>query len=221
MKLLIVEDDLPLARGLISAIKTQRWSADHVANGRDGVFEARQDEYAAIILDIGLPDISGIEVVRQLRGGGVRTPILILTARGAIEDKVAGLDAGADDYLAKPFELDELYARVRALARRGRGADLSALSTIGALCIDRARGEATINGKRLDLRPREWAVLEALSARPGTLVSREQLSSALFSYEDAVAPNALDVHVGRLRRKLMPDGPEIRTERGRGYMLLS
>jgi two-component system response regulator TctD len=220
MKLLIVEDDLPLARGLISAIRAQQWVADCVDCGLDALFEARSGHYSAIILDIGLPDTSGIEVVRRLRAQGDRTPVLILTARGALEDKVAGLDAGADDYLAKPFELDELYARLRALTRRGRGSDLSSVSEIGALRVDRTRGEASINGDRLDLRRREWAVLEALSARPGTLISREHLADELFGHDDAVSPNALDVHVSRLRRKLMPDGPEIHTERGRGYMLL-
>lgn len=220
MRILVVEDDFALARGLVNAVKAQGWAADHVARGAIALAEVRTEPYAAVILDIGLPDISGLDVLRRMRAEGLRIPVLILTARDRLEDKVEGLDAGADDYLLKPFELDELNARIRALARRGRGTDLVAVTQLGNLEIDRARGEASINGKPLDLRPREWAVLDALAAQPGTLVSRNRLFGELFSHETPVAPNALDVHVGRLRRKLMPLGPEIRTVRGRGYMLV-
>ncbi|MGH8446095.1 MAG: response regulator [Solimonas sp.] len=220
MRILIVEDDLALARGLLVAVKAQGWAADHVTRGSVALDEVKAQPYAIVILDIGLPDIGGLDVLRRMRADKVRTPVLILTARGNLQDKIEGLDAGADDYLAKPFELDELNARIRALTRRGRGGDLAAVTQIGALHIDRTRGEATLAGRLLDLRPREWAVLDALSVKPGELVSRDRLSAELFSYDAPVAPNALDVHVGRLRRKLQPDGPEIRTVRGRGYMLV-
>lgn len=221
MRILVVEDDLALARGLVNAIRAQGGAVDHVDRGTLALAEIRAQAYAAVVLDIGLPDISGIEVVRRMRAEGIRTPVLMLTALGHLQARVGGLDAGADDYLAKPFELDELQARIRALARRGRGEDLAAVVRIGALTLDRGRGEADVGGRVLELRPREWAVLDALAARPGELVQRERLAAEIFDYDSPVAPNALDVYIGRLRRKLGPHGPAIRTLRGRGYILES
>lgn len=219
MRILVVEDDLALARGLVAAIRAQGGAVDHVDRGAAALREAGAQPYAAVVLDIGLPDMSGLEVLRRMRSAGIRTPVLMLTALGRLQDRIDGLDAGADDYLAKPFELDELQARIRALARRGRGGELASVVRIGALTLDRARGEADLGGAALDLRPREWAVLDALAAKPGELVPRERLAAEIFDYDSPVAPNALDVHVGRLRRKLTPGGPAIRTVRGRGYVL--
>jgi len=220
MRILVVEDELALARGLINVVKSHGWAVDHVTHGATALQEVKLQHYAAVVLDIGLPDINGLDVVRRMRAADVRTPVLMLTALGHVQARIDGLDAGADDYLAKPFEIDELQARIRALTRRGRSSHLAAVTHIGAMVVDRAKGEVTLAGRSLNLRPREWAVLDALTARPGALVSRERLSSEIFSHDCPVAPNALDVHVGRLRRKLAPDGPGIRTVRGRGYMLV-
>ncbi|MCD9029747.1 response regulator transcription factor [Luteimonas sp. BDR2-5] len=219
MRILVVEDDLAVARGIMNAARTQGWAVDHVARGQLAVDEALAVVYAVVILDLGLPDLDGLDVLRRLRARGSTVPVLVLTARDRLVDRVSGLDAGADDYLLKPFDLDELSARVRALARRSQGAALTATLCIGRLEIDRGKGEACVDGETLDLRPREWAVLDALAVHPGTLVGRERLASEIFSHEDPVTPNALDVHVGRLRRKLSPFGITVRTVRGRGYVL--
>jgi two-component system response regulator TctD len=145
-------------------------------------------------------------------------PILMLTARDTVHDRVMGLDLGADDYMLKPFEPSELEARIRALMRRSHG-DPSPVLTIGNLVINRSLGTATVNGRTLELRRREWAVLERLVARAGKLVSKERLTDEVFGFDDPVAPNAIEVYVARLRKKLEPDGPAIRTLRGLGYML--
>jgi two-component system response regulator TctD len=141
-----------------------------------------------------------------------------LTARDHVTDRVRGLDLGADDYLLKPFNASELAARVRALLRRDHG-DPSPVLVIGNLKVDRAHATAEVSGRPLQLRPREWAVLDRLTAKAGELVSKERLLAEVFSYDDAVAPNAIEVHIARLRRKLEPDGPAIRTMRGLGYMI--
>ena len=162
--------------------------------------------------------MSGLDLLRKLRAAGNRVPVLILTARDALADRLNGLDSGADDYMLKPFEPSELEARIRALLRRARG-DADAITEIGALTIDAARGIAAVNGRVIELRRREWAVLERLAARVGKVVDKDRLTSEVFSYDEAVAPNAIEVYVGRLRRKLEPDGPRIRTIRGLGYVL--
>ena len=162
--------------------------------------------------------MSGFEVISKLRARGCKTPILVLTARDHVTDRVKGLDLGADDYLLKPFNASELSARVRALLRRDHG-DPSPVVVIGNLTIDRTHATAEVSGRPLQLRRREWAVLDRLIAKAGEVVSKERLLAEVFSYDDAVAPNALEVHIARLRRKLEPDGPTIRTMRGLGYML--
>ncbi|WEK40022.1 MAG: response regulator transcription factor [Candidatus Brevundimonas colombiensis] len=217
-RILLVEDDTPLRRGLAASLKALGHAVDAAPDGKTAVEFARDHAYALIILDIGLPDVSGFDVLRDLRRGGSRTPILILTARDTVDDRVAGLDLGADDYLLKPFAPAELEARVRALVRRGQG-EPSPLLVVGSLTLDRGAGVASVNGRGLDLRRREWAVLESLAVRSGKVVPRERLLADVFDYEDEIAPNALEVYIGRLRRKLEPDGPSIRTLRGLGYLL--
>lgn len=217
-RILLVEDDAPLRRGLAASLKALGHAVDTAADGETAIELARDDAYALIILDIGLPDVSGFHVLRDLRRDGARTPILILTARDTVDDRVAGLDLGADDYLLKPFAPAELEARVRALVRRGQG-EPSPLLVVGSLTLDRAAGVASINGRILDLRRREWAVLESLAVRSGKVAPRERLLADVFDHEDEIAPNALEVYIGRLRRKLEPDGPAIRTLRGLGYLL--
>jgi two-component system response regulator TctD len=217
-RILLVEDDAALARGIFALLKAAGHAADGAKDGETALFLAETEPFSLLILDIGLPGMSGFEVIKCLRARGCKTPILVLTARDHIEDRVKGLDLGADDYLLKPFNASELGARVRALLRRDHG-DPSPLLVIGNLKIDRTHGLAEVSGRPLQLRPREWAVLDRLTAKAGELVSKERLIAEVFSYDDAVAPNALEVHIARLRRKLEPDGPAIKTMRGLGYML--
>lgn len=218
MRLMLVEDDERLARGMAASLQAAGFAVDIFATGEEAVNVAPQEPYGAIILDLGLPDIDGLEVLGQLRARNVATPVIILTARGMIEDRIAGLDRGADDYMAKPFHPRELESRVRALIRRSQGTPDPVLR-IGALELDRSSRTVTLNGRPLELRRRELAVLEALMGRPGKVVPKERLSAEVFNFDDAVAPNALEVYVGRLRRKLQPEGPSIRTVRGLGYMI--
>lgn len=217
-RILLVEDDPALSRGLVASLKSAGYVIDTAFDGESALEMAMDEPYALISLDIGLPDISGLEVLRRLRQAGNKTPVLILTARDALEDRVQGLDLGADDYLLKPFEPSELEARLRALLRRAQG-EASSLITLGNLVVDSARGVAMVGDRQLELRRREWAVLERLLARVGKVISKERLTSEVFGYDDPVAPNAIEVYVARLRRKLEPDGPKIRTMRGLGYIL--
>jgi two-component system response regulator TctD len=217
-RILLVEDDPPLARGIAAMLRNAGHTIDIAHCGEDGLLMAASEPYALITLDLGLPDISGFEVLRRMRQQGSRTPVLVLTARDAIEDRVAGLDHGADDYLLKPFEPSELEARVRALLRRACG-EASPVLEIGSLAIDAARGTVHVNGRVVELRRREWAVLERLASRVGKVVTKERLNAEVFGFDDPVAPNAIEVYVARLRRKLEPDGPSIRTIRGLGYVL--
>jgi DNA-binding response OmpR family regulator len=217
-RVLFVEDDEALARGVVALLRDGGYAVDHVATGA-GALELEPDEpYALLILDVGLPDISGFEVLKTIRRRGSRTPVLILTARDALQDRVKGLDIGADDYLLKPFEPAELEARVRALVRRNQG-DPSPVLTVGNLTYDRSSGEVRVDGRLVDLRRREVAVLSALITQAGKVVPKERLSAQVFAYDDDVAPNALELYVARVRKKLQPDGPQIRTLRGLGYMI--
>ena len=217
-RILLVEDDPSLARGLSATLRASGYAVDIAEDGEAAWQMAGDEPYALITLDLGLPDMSGLEVLRRIRAAGNKVPVLILTARDALEDRLIGLDMGADDYMLKPFEPTELEARIRALLRRARG-EAEAVMTIGRLTIDTARGIAAIDGRSVDLRRREWAVLERLSARVGKVVDKDRLSAEVFGYDEAVAPNAIEVYIARLRRKLEPDGPRIRTIRGLGYVL--
>nr|WP_209091886.1 response regulator [Agrobacterium tumefaciens] len=218
MRVLIVEDDPSLARGIVTALVSGGYAVDHIDNGRDGLSAALEEDYALIVLDLGLPEMNGLAVLRALRQAGSTTPVMILTARDAIPDRVAGLDVGADDYLTKPFALEEFEARVRSLVRRGQK-QASPILTSGALSIDLNAGIATLSGRTLFLRPREYSVLVLLLARAGQVVQKERLASAISNFDDALTPNAVELHLGRLRKKLQPDGPNIRTIRGVGYIL--
>ena len=217
-RILLIEDDPSLSRGIAAMLRGSGHTVDLADEGETALLMLADEPYALAILDLGLPDISGLEVLRRLRRDGSKTPVLILTARDALEDRVAGLDSGADDYLLKPFEPTELEARLRALLRRAVG-EASPTMTIGRLTIDPSRGVATIDGRVIELRRREWAWLERLAARVGKVVSKDRLNAEIFGYDEPVAPNAVEVYVARLRRKLEPDGPAIRTIRGLGYVL--
>ena len=218
MRLLIVEDDAALARGMLKVFRYDGLAVDHVSRGGDALQVVKMEPYSAVILDLGLPDMDGLHVLRQIRQAHISVPILILTARDATADRVNGLDQGADDYLAKPFAIEELEARVRALIRRGQG-NPDPLIMLGALTLDRNSGAIYIGGELMDLTRRERAVLETLAAKAGTVVPKARLAAEVFGYDDPVAPNALEVHVGRLRRKLDDSGILIVTIRGLGYLL--
>ncbi len=218
MRILIVEDDAPLARSIAALLRSAGHAVDPVARGEDALIALADEPYALVILDVGLPDIDGFAVLQALRRRGDKVPVLMLTARDALDDRVRGLDLGADDYLRKPFAPEELEARIRALGRR-RGGDPTPELVIGSLVLNRSTGQAQIGERVLDLRRREWAVLDALAARAGQIVPRETLQSEVFGYDDPVGPNAIEVNITRLRGKLAPDGPAIRTVRGVGYLL--
>jgi two-component system response regulator TctD len=218
MRLLIVEDDAALARGILKVFRDEGLAVDHVSTGHDALNVVRLEPYSAIILDLGLPDMDGLTVLRQIRRAHIPVPILILTARDGTMDRVHGLNEGADDYLSKPFAVEELEARVRALIRRGQG-NPEPILTLGQFRLDRATGAAYIGEEIMDLTRRERAVLETLVAKNGSVVPRARLSADVFGYDDAVAPNALEVYIARLRRKLGNSGIEIVTIRGLGYLL--
>lgn len=214
----MIEDDAALARSISALLRAGGHAVDHVATGEDALSVVGSEPYALAILDVGLPDMDGFAVLAELRRRGEKLPVLMLTARDALDDRVRGLDLGADDYLRKPFDPEELEARVRALGRR-RGGDPTPELSVGTLTLNRSAGTASVAGRSLDLRRREMAVLEALAMRAGQVVPRELLIGEVFGFDEPVGGNALEVHVTRLRGKLAPDGPGIRTVRGVGYML--
>jgi DNA-binding response OmpR family regulator len=218
MRVLLVEDDAALARGLIKTLRSQGLAVDHVSHGQEALDVVEREPYSAVILDLGLPDMDGLTVLRRLRQAGSRAPVLILTARDTTSDRVNGLDQGADDYLSKPFALSELEARVRALIRRGQGISEPRL-VFGPLSLERATGAVYLSGTLLDLPRRERSVLEGLMVRSEKVVPRDRLAAEVFGYDEPVAPNALEVYIARLRRKLETSGVEIVTVRGLGYLL--
>lgn len=218
MRILIVEDDAALARSISALLRNAGHAVDHVAHGQDVPELVAGEPYALVVLDVGLPDIDGFTVLERMRQRGEKVPVLMLTARDALDDRVRGLDLGADDYLRKPFAPEELEARVRALGRR-RGGDPTPELRVGTMVLHRSTGQVEVAGRAIELRRRERTVLEALATRAGQIVPRELLLAEVFGFDEPVGDNALEVNVTRLRSKLAPDGPEIRTVRGVGYML--
>lgn len=216
MRLLLVEDDASLAAGLSLALRNKGFAVNHVTRGDHALHAVATDPPDLIVLDLGLPDMEGLEVLRTVRAGGGRLPILVLTARDTLGDKVAGLDLGADDYLAKPFEMPELEARIRALGRR-LGSSGSSLITLGDLQLDTASMQVHKAGVPVDLSRREYALLKALLENSGKVLTRETLEGKLYGWDEEVASNTLEVHIHHLRRKLGQD--LIRTVRGVGYCL--
>ena len=218
MRLLIAEDDPLIADGLIRAMRAAGYAVDHTANGEEADEALRRFAYDLLILDLGLPRMDGTELLERLRSRGAAVPVLVLTARDALQDRVSGLDLGADDYLVKPFDLPELEARVRALLRRQRPS-LSGRLRLGDLLID-LTGRSVYHGdQRVELSGREFGVLELLARRAGRVVSKEQILESLTGWDEDVGPNAIEVYIHRLRRKLEPCGLAIRTIRGLGYLL--
>lgn len=216
MRLLLVEDDASLAAGLSLALRNKGFAVNHVTRGDHALHAVATDPPDLIVLDLGLPDMEGLEVLRTLRAGGQRLPILVLTARDTLSDKVAGLDLGADDYLAKPFEMPELEARIRALGRRLGNAG-SSLIALGDLQLDTASMQVHKAGVPVELSRREYALLKALLENSGKVLTRETLEGKLYGWDEEVASNTLEVHIHHLRRKLGQD--LIRTVRGVGYCL--
>ncbi|UGB37612.1 response regulator transcription factor [Frateuria soli] len=216
MRILLAEDDLALGRALADGLRQLGYAVDWVSDGQQAAAALTDTDYAAAVLDWNLPRSSGPAVIAGLRRRQDVTPVLLLTARDALVDRVAGLDAGADDYVVKPVHLDELAARLRALLRRADGQPGPVLR-VGTLELDPAAHRATLAGAPLELTAREFAVLELLTRHPGRAYSRAQLEEALYDWGREVASNAVEVHIHRLRNKL---GPEwIRTLRGIGYAL--
>jgi len=221
MHLLVIEDDPRLVRLLRRLLEEDRHVVETAMTGRDGIDIVQATTgIDAIILDIGLPDISGLDVARRIRASGSETAILMLTARDTVGDRVNGLDAGADDYLVKPFAYEELAARLRALARRGAGARRAEPKLIvGPIMLDETSRRVTLDGKRIDLSPREFSLLECLLRHPGQTLSRDQLLDQAWPFSVAVTPNAVDAYVHYLRDKLGSAGRLIETVRGVGYRL--
>jgi two-component system OmpR family response regulator len=218
LRIAIIEDNESVARGIAWRLQDRGHATDIIHDGAEAEAFLRDDGNDLIILDINLPGVDGVTLLRGLRARGDGRPVLLLTARGETPDRVAGLDAGADDYLVKPFEMDELEARVRALLRRAERPIREEVA-LGGLLFDLAAREARIGADRLDLTRRETALLEALVAEPGRIIARERLLEQLYGTGADVEESAIEVHVSRLRRKIAPAGLVIRAHRGLGYEL--
>ena len=218
MRVLIVEDDALLADGLSRMLRRLGHAADAVASGEHGSLALQHEAFDLVLLDVGLPRMDGFELLARLRRAGNTVPVIVISARNAVGDRVRGLDLGADDYLVKPFAQEELEARIRALIRR-RATPTPPQVTFGALTLDLAAREASIAGERIELTPREWAITELFLTQPGVALAKERMVQSLSSWDDNLSANALEVSISRLRAKLEPAGLRIRTVRGFGYML--
>jgi two-component system OmpR family response regulator len=217
MRILIVEDDPLIQDSLVRAMRAAGYATDQAGDGETALALMRGCSFDLLILDLGLPRIDGLQVLRQMRADGCRSPVLVLTARDGVEDRVTGLDLGADDYLTKPFSIAELEARARALLRRGQGG--TPLLCIGALSYDSVGRRAKLGEDALELSQREISVLEALLFKLGKVVSKEALIESLYGLDEEVSANAIEVYIHRLRKKLEPAGVNIRTLRGLGYLM--
>jgi two-component system, OmpR family, response regulator len=218
MRVLLVEDDQILADGLARALRQNGYAVDMLSDGQLADTALSTQTYDLAILDLGLPSIGGLEVLKRLRSRGSKVPVLILTAADSVEQRVRGLDLGADDFVAKPFALTELEARVRALVRRGAGGGTAILKH-GPLSLDLTGRVATLHERPLELSARELTLLELLMQRAGRLVSKEQIVESLCEWGDDISLNAVEVYVHRLRKKIEPGGIKVSTVRGLGYCL--
>jgi two-component system, OmpR family, response regulator QseB len=214
MRILLIEDDELLGEGLETALASAGHGVEWFRHGTAGLAAARIGEFDLLLLDLGLPGLDGVELLRRLRGGSNPLPVIIITARDTVDARVAGLDAGADDYLIKPFEVDELHARIRAVSRR-RAGRAEPLLHHGELTLDPLARRATWRGEELALPRREFDLLMTLVENAGRIISRESLEQRLYGWQDDVASNAVEVYVHHLRKKLAPE--LIRTVRGVGY----
>lgn len=220
MRVLLIEDEAPLREQVAAHLREQKYAVDTAASGNDGLHVGNEYPVDVAIVDLGLPDISGMDVIKKWREAGRSFPVLILTARSSWQDKVQGLETGADDYLVKPFHMEELTARVRALVRRASGWTESVLHC-GAIALDTASQQVTVNGREVNLTAFEYKVLEHLMLHAGEVISKSELSEHMYEEDMDRDSNVLEVIIGRLRKKLDPDKTlnPIETLRGRGYLL--
>ncbi|VCU68011.1 Transcriptional regulatory protein QseB [Pigmentiphaga humi] len=216
MRLLLVEDDPMIGESVLDVLRAEHYAVDWVKNAASADTALRTERYDLVLLDLGLPDGDGLAVLRELRARKLLTPVIVATARDAVEQRIAGLDAGADDYVVKPYDVDEVLARIRALIRRSAGRAAPLYEHAG-VTLDPATREAAVNGQPVALTAREWAVLEPLLARPGLILSRAQLEEKLYSWKDEISSNAVEVYIHGLRKKLGADF--IQTVRGVGYVI--
>jgi two-component system OmpR family response regulator len=216
MRLLFVEDDQMIGEAVLDVLRAENYAVDWIKDGLDAELVLKTHEYDLVLLDLGLPGKDGIAVLRSLRSAKRRVPVLIATARDSVEQRIAGLDAGADDYILKPYDIGELLARVRALLRRAAGRAEPVYEHRG-VTIDPVTREVTVGGHPVVLSSREWSVLEPLIARPGVVLSRAQLEEKIFGWDDSVASNAIEVYVHGLRKKL--GVALIQNVRGVGYLV--
>jgi two-component system response regulator QseB len=216
MRLLLVEDDAMIGESVVAGLAHAGHTVDWVRDGRAAEAALAAPVHEMVLLDLGLPRKSGLDVLKTLRAGGADLPVVVITARDGVADRIAGLDAGADDYIVKPFDLDELAARIRAVARRRAGRAAPAIE-YGPLRLDPAKRRAFVDGREVALSGREFALLEALLERPGAVLSRAQLEERVYGWREEIESNAVEVHIHALRRKLGAD--LIRTLRGVGYTI--
>lgn len=214
MRILLVEDDLQLARALHQSLRTEGFTVNHVIDAKSALLTVQTNECDMLILDLGLPDMDGLVFLKTIRQQKINIPVLVLTARDSTEDKIKGLDQGADDYLAKPFDVNELIARLRVFERR-LGTSSSSIITIGEVSLDCASHELGVQGKLIELSRKEFMLIKALMEQAGRIQSRHQLESKLYEWGEEVASNAVEVHIHHLRKKLPNNF--IKTIRGVGY----
>ena len=218
MRILVVEDEPALRDQLERELKSQDYTVDATGDGKEALYFATDYPFDAAIVDLGLPGLSGLELITQLRAKGSRLPVLILTARGRWQDKVQGLEAGADDYLTKPFQTEELLARLKALLRRAAGAAQDILQC-GPVTLNLSAQQVSVNGAQIELTSFEYRLLEQLARSRGRVLSKDELAAHLYPHDEERDSNVIEVLIGRLRRKLDPDGTlqPLETLRGRGY----
>ena len=216
MRLLLVEDDTMIGEAVLDLLRAEHYAVDWVRDGEMALTALQSQTYDLVLLDLGLPRVDGLEVLRSLRGRKLRVPVLIATARDSVPQRVQGLDAGADDYILKPYDLDELLARIRALLRRAAGRAEPVYEHKGVTICPATR-EVSVQGQPVVLSAREWAVLEPLLARPGMVLSRPQLEEKLYGWKDDISSNAVEVYIHGVRKKL--GSQLIQTVRGLGYLV--
>lgn len=218
MRVLLVEDTKGLADAVAKALRGSGYAVDHVETGEDAEAALGTFPYDAVILDLNLPGIDGLQVLGRIRERGEETPVLVLTARGSLDERIRGLDLGADDYLTKPFEISELEARLRAIIRRGFGRKEAVLRA-GRIAFDTVHRSAQLDDRDMNLPRRELLLLEALLYRVGRVISKDQLAESMTEFDDELSPSAVELYISRLRKRISPAGIKIRAIRGLGYVL--
>ena len=219
MRILVVEDDKKIASFIVNGLKQSGFAVDHAADGEDGLFKAQTIAYDAAVVDLMLPKLDGLGLIRQLRAGGVRTPVLILSAKASVDDRVSGLQAGGDDYLTKPFAFSELLARIQALIRRSTQTTEPTRLVVGDLNLDLLTRQVERASEKIELQPREFALLEYLMRNPNRTVTKTMILEHIFDYSFDPQTNVVDVLVHRLRAKVDKDRAMLHTIRGVGYVL--